>query len=177
MIHFYCFANDKLIIVSDLAIDKIKNQFGHRFEILTSVKDKESVPIILPRIIRSYPGYVVREKFKKVPFFSEESRKKISESKRNKPRDEATRAKISAALKGRSNFQGKKHSEETKKVMAERKLGNDHVKDRIWAHNPRGDDEVRVKELKDIPKGFSKGRDYYSTEPGFYHFKLRSSNR
>lgn len=171
MIHFYCFSNDKKIIASDLPVEKIKAKFGYRYEILTSIKDKTSVDITKTRLQKSYPQFIIEELYQKVKQpFSEETRRKISESKKGKPRDPETRAKISAGLKGRSNFQGKKHKIETKEVMREKKLGNQHVKDYVWVHDPKGDKEKRVKTRMDVPPGFSKGRDYYSTEPGLFYF-------
>lgn len=178
MYHFYCFNQEKIILVSDLPVDKIKKKYGIRYEILTSIKERDSIVIIKERLKRSYSQFEFIEAFTKAKHtLTDEQRQKISASKLGKPRDEATRAKISAGLKGRSNFQGKQHSPETRARMAEKKLGNDHAKDLHWAHDPRSDTEVRVKEIKDIPQGYSKGRDYYSTEPGLYHFKQFSINR
>lgn len=178
MYHFYCFNKDKTILISDLPVDMIRKKYGIRYEILTSIKDKDSIEVIKERLKRSYSQFEFIESFTKPKhIFTDEQRRKMSESKLGKPRDEKTRAKISAGLKGRSNFQGKRHSPETKARMAEKKLGNDHAKDLLWAHNPRGDQETRVKELKDIPPGFSKGRDYYSTEPGLYYFKEYVASR
>lgn len=171
MINFYCYIQDKKIIASDLPVDKIRSKFGHRYEILTTIKDKDAIDVTKSRILRSYPQFIIEEVWQKVKQpVSEETKRKISESKIGKPRDPETRAKISAGLKGRSNFQGKRHNDETKKAMAEKKLGNQHVKDYIWVHDPRGDKEKRVKTRMEIPVGFSEGRDYYSTEPGFYYF-------
>lgn len=178
MYFFYCFTLEKIILISDLPVEKIRNKYGYRYEILTSVKDKESIEIVIERMKRNYLQYTFSQIFKKPKVvLSQEVRNKISESKKGKPRDEETRAKISASCKGRSNFQGKSHTPETKARMAAKKLGNDHAKALHWAHDPRGDAEVRVKEIKDIPSGFSKGRDYYSTEPGLYHFKQFSISR
>jgi len=175
MYHFYNFFNDKKLIVSDLPLDKIKSKFGYKFERVTSVKDKESILLITGRLIRSFVGYSVEEHFQReIKPLTDEQRKKISISKLGKPRPPDVRARISASLKGRSNFQGKSHTSDTKERMAAAKLGNTHTRGTVWAHNPRSDEEVRVKELKDIPVGFSKGRDYYSTEAGLYHF---STNR
>ena len=172
MFHFYDFYSDKKLIISDLPQERVRKKFGFKYEILNSVKDKESIDIIASRILRSLPGYEIEKVFaagKKV--LSAEHRRILSETKKGKPRDEATRAKISATLKGRSSFQGKKHREESKRKIAESKYGNDHAKNRIWAFDPRGKKEVRVLSIRDIPVGFSKGRDYYSTEPGLYFFK------
>ena len=95
----------------------------------------------------------------------------MSEAKMGKPRDEATRQKISRGLKGRSNFQGKHHNYETKEIMAEKKIGNKHTKDTYWAHDPRSDKETRVKDMHRLPYGYQLGRDYYSTEAGLYYFR------
>lgn len=177
MIHFYLFSQEKKIVASDLPLEKIKQKFGIRFEILNSIKDKNFLEVIKVRVLRSYPDFSFVEALQREYIFSEETRKKLSLAKLGKPRDELTRKKISLASKGRSNFQGKRHSDETKQKMAEKKLGNSHTKDYHWAHDPRSDKETRVKERSDVPSGFSLGRDYYSTEPGLYHFKERIRSR
>lgn len=172
MLHFYSFPLDKKLLVSDLPLEKIKSKFGYKFEKITSVAEKESVAFILGRLLKNFPGYIVEEQYKKERrYLSAEAKEKISASKLGKPRSPEVRARISAALKGRSNFQGKSHTKVTKDRMAAAKLGNSHARGTIWAHNPRSDEEVRVRDLKEIPKGFSQGRDYYSTEPGLYYFK------
>lgn len=170
MIHFYCFHNNQQILISDLPVEKVRAKYGHKYEVVNSIKDRSYLDQIKERVARSYPKYIITEAYHKVNRHTEEARKKISESKIGKPRDEETRKKISDALKGRSNFQGKKHSEETKQQMRLKKLGNQHVKDYYWAHDPNGDREIRVKSREDIPEGFRQGRDYYSTESGLYYF-------
>lgn len=178
MIHFYCFISNKKLLISDLPVEKIKARYGFRYEIVNSIRDRSSLDAIKQRVLRSYPAYEIEEWFQKEKLtLTTEHREKISASKRGKPRDEETRKKISLALKGRSNFQGKQHSTETKSIMAQKKIGNQHTKESLWAHDPRGSKEVRVRNLKDIPVGFSKGRDYYSTEPGLYYFKEANRNQ
>jgi len=173
MYHFYNFFNDKKLIISDLPLEKIKIKFGYKFERVTSVKEKEAIFVVSSRLVRNFPGYTIEEHFQKKSItLTDEQRKKISESKIGKPRSPEVRARISAALKGRSNFQGKSHSKDTREKMAKAKLGNSHTLGTVWAHNPRSDEEVRVKSIKDIPEGFSKGRDYYSTEAGLYYFSI-----
>jgi hypothetical protein len=172
MIHFYCYFNNKNIIISDYPSKDVKAKFGHRFELVNSVKEKESVDIIKEKILKSYSNFVFIEFYKPAKrVLSAEARKKISDSKVGLKRDAATRAKISAGLKGRSNFQGKKHNEGTKAVMSDKKLGNNHVKDKVWAHDPRCEKEIRVKDRRSIPVGFVKGRDYYSIENFIYYGK------
>ena len=172
MHHFYCYADVKLIVVTDLPLDKVKKKYGHRYEIINSIKDVTHIDVITARVLRSYPGYTIEQLERKKPTpMSDETKKKISDAHKGVPRSEETKQKISQSLKGRSNFVGKSHSEETKEVMADKKLGNQHTKEYHWVYDPRGQREKRVKNRKDVPPGFSLGRDYYSTEAGLFHFK------
>lgn len=166
MIHFYCLHHNQKIIISNRKVKEVKAVFGYRYEVVNSVKDKESVDIIKQKLLRTYPNFLFVEFYEpeRTPI-TDAGRKKISDSKIGLKRDAATRAKISAALKGRSNFQGKKHKDESKKLIGSHQVGNENVKDRIWVHDPRGDSEKRVKTVKEAPVGFSRGRDYYSIEP------------
>ena len=173
MIHFYCFHNDRKIIASDLPIEKIKVKFGYRYEILTSVKDKESVGAVTERLRRNYPTFIIEEHFKKVHRHTEDAKRRIALARTGKKWDEETKKKISNTMKGKSNFEGKRHTEETKKQMAVMKLGNKHVRDTFWVHDPKSDAERRVRDKSEIPEGFQEGRDYYSTEPGLYYFVNR----
>lgn len=174
MFNFYLFNKEKRIVISDYPSDKVKGKFGFQYEILNSVKEKSALPFISERIKKQYPLYSIVEFFTRPRKpHTEETKRKMALAKIGKPRDEATKQKISIARKGKSNFEGKKHNEETKKIMAEKKLGNQHVKDLRWVHDPRGTEEKRVKDRTKVPVGFSLGRDYYSTEPGLYYFKKK----
>ena len=170
MIHFYCYAVTKTILISDQPVDKVRAKYGHRYELLNSVRDNSAVDVIKSRLQRSYGMYKFVEWYQSVRKpMSDETKRRMSEAKMGKPRDEATRQKISAGLKGRSNFQGKRHTSETKDIMAEKKLGNDHTKDSYWAYDPKADKETRVKDRNKLPPGFQLGRDYDSIEVGLYH--------
>lgn len=172
MINFFCFYNTKTILCSDLPIEKIKAKFGHKYEILTSVKTKDSVDIIVERLKRNYSSFTFTFMYVKTRRpFSEESKRKMSLAKMGKPRDEETKRKISIARKGKGNFAGKNHREESKDLIRQAKYGNDSAKDLVWVHNPRTSKEKRVKTKNDAPPGFRVGRDYYSTEAGLIHFK------
>lgn len=174
MINFYLFHTDKKIVVSDYPVERVKKKYGYKFEILNSIKDLTAQDLVIERIKRQYPLFSVAF-YKKRPStkLSEEVKKKISLSKIGKPRDEATRKKISATMKGKSNFHGKKHRQESKEKIAAKFYGNKNVAGTHWVHDPRGDTEKRVRDRTNIPKGFSLGRDYYSTEAGVYHFRKK----
>lgn len=176
MIHFYCFHNNKKIIISDLSVNSIRQTYGYRYELVNSVKDKDSVDILKAKLLKFYPNFVFVEHFKHKINFTEEVRKKIRDSKIGGKHSEETKRKISAARKGKGNFVGKNHSSESKKLIAEAKLGNDHAKDLQWFHDPRGEKEIRIKSYKEAPVGFSKGRDYYVMEQLIYAAKNRFNN-
>jgi len=172
MIHFYCYDVTKIILISDQPVDKVRIKYGYRYELLNSIRDKSAVDTVKTRLERSYSKYEFVEWYQYVRKpISDESKRKMSEAKMGKPRDEATRQKISAGLKGRSNFQGKRHTADTKDVMAGKKLGNQHTKDSYWAYDPRSEKETRVRNRNILPAGYQLGRDYYSTEAGLYCFR------
>lgn len=170
MIHFYCLSVTKTILISDQPVEKVRAKYGTRYELLNSVNDRSSVDVIKTRLARNYGNYSFVEWFKAVKsHMSDEVKQKISEARKGKPQSEATKLKISESCKGRSNFQGKKHTAETKNKMAEKKLGNQHVKDSYWAYDSKADKETRVKDRNSLPPGYSLGRDYDSIEVGLYH--------
>ena len=108
MIHFYLFHKQSLLLISDQPRDKIKAKYGSIFEIVNSVRDKESLNIVKPRVLRSYPKVTVKEEFYVRKVFSEEYKQKLRQSKLGKKRPDWVKEKISAKMRGKSNFQGKK---------------------------------------------------------------------
>ena len=165
MIHIYCYPSLKTIIVSDRPSDKVKAKFGHRYEILTSIRERDSVATVLPRVLRNYPGYQTIEWYAVVRKpISEEARARIIAAKIGKPRSAASNAKTAATMKGRSNFRGKKHKDETKDAIAAAMLGNDNSAGLIWCHDPVSGEEKRIADLTLLPAGWMVGREYYSIE-------------
>lgn len=175
----YCFFisyKQKKVFLTDLTQDRAKKKFGFDLELVNSVKDKDSLQTITPRVLRSYPGFELVEEYQKPKYvMTPEHKQALINSKLGKPRSEEVRQKISQTKKGKSNFEGKRHSYETRRVMAARKIGNQHNKNYVWAHNPTTDEEIMVKSRMDIPSGFSQGRDFLSVEPGLYEIRLRAS--
>ena len=86
---------------------------------------------------------------------SEESCKKMSESRKGKQHSEDTRLKISEALTGKPTWiKGKHHSEESRKKMSEANKGkNNWTKGTHWYNNG-----VKSIKAKTCPEGFVKGR-------------------
>lgn len=150
-------------------MDKARRNFGQEIELVNSIKDKEYLNVIKSRVARSYSGFEMVEQMQKAKYvMTPEHKQALLLSKLGKKRPEDVKKKISQTKKGKSNFQGKKHRYESKRLIGAHKIGNQYNKDLIWAHNPDTDEEIRVKDRKDIPKGFSEGRDYYSVEDGLY---------
>ena len=82
---------------------------------------------------------------------SEETRKKMSEAKKNM--SEETRRKIAEAHKGRQPMLGKHHSEEAKNKIAEAHKGNTNTKGMHWFNNSKIN-----KLCYECPPGFVPGR-------------------
>ena len=89
--------------------------------------------------------FMKRNEHRSLHKHSEETRKEMSESKKNMSAE--TKKKMREAHKG------KKHSAETKKKIAEAKKGNTNTKGRHWYNN--GEINIRAKEC---PDGFVLGR-------------------
>jgi hypothetical protein len=184
MISFYISSTAKQLIITDYTPEKVRKRFNYGVELVNSIKDKSSLDIVKSRMLRTYRGYEIVELFQKPKYvMSPEHKHALLISKLGKPRSEEVRRKISETKKKQpSNFKGKKHTYETKRLMSARKIGNQANADKIWAYNPDTDEEIMVNTRADIPPGFSEGRDYYSVEPGLYEMhennkRLRSSNR
>lgn len=173
MYGFYVNYSTKQLIISNLVQDRVRKKYGNKIELVNSVKDKESLALVKERVIRNFRGFEIVELLEKPKYImTPEHKQALINSKLGKPRSEEVKRKISQTKKGKvSNFKGKTHSYETKRVMAARKLGNKHAQDLIWIYNPDTDDEAKVRSRKDIPKGYSEGRDYYSVEPGLYEMQ------
>jgi hypothetical protein len=159
MIHFYLFQKNSIIVVSDHSKDKIKAKYGPIFEIVNSVKDKSSLEIVKQRVSKSYNRCSFIEDFYKEKVFTEESRERIRQSKLGKPRPDWVREKISSKMKGKSNFEGKRHREGSKRLTSDSMMGNENVKDKKWIYNPTLDVEKRVNNVLEAPEGFRTGRD------------------
>lgn len=174
MIHFYL-TNVNRIIASNFTQKEVQEKYKCKSEILTSVKEVESVPLIKTRLERQYPNYIFEEYYIKVRKKSPQKKSDRSYWKIGKPRSEETKRKISEKMKGKSNFEGKRHREGSKRAIGQKQIGNDHVKDTKWIHLDTVEtNEKRVRSLADVKAPYLIGRDYYSVEPGLYYFLERN---
>lgn len=166
MIRFVAVHNTREIFISNHTIDRLKLIVGNKFEILNTIADLVSIETIQTRLARSYPTYkfITKLKRKGVPR-SEETRRKIALSKIGKPRDPGTIARLQQLHKGKSIFEGRHHSEETKRKLSEVMTGKTTpYRNARWIYNPTTDREIKLKENATMPPGYRFGRDCYSIE-------------
>jgi hypothetical protein len=165
MLHIYCYYNIKRIIISDFPTASVKKRYGYGCEILNSFKEKSSYDLYRDKLSRQHSNYSIEEWFKPPkPVVTEEARKKMRDAKMGGRQSEETKRKISMTMKGKSNFQGKKHSRETKLLIGNAQVGNQNVRGTYWAYNPDTSKEIRSKTRHFLPKGYILGKDYDSIE-------------
>ena len=159
MIHVYSFNKDKLIVISDKDKDKITKKYGHKYEIINSFKDKQSILHYRLKLERQSPTFGIVEDYHVKKFHSEESKLKTSQTMTGKKRPDKVKAKISESRKGVGNFSGKKHSNLTKRRISHKMSGKKQVQGKKIIYNPSTDQERRVADIINLPAGFRKGRD------------------
>jgi len=164
MIRFFAFYNTKTLLITDFAVDKVKKRHGHKFEIITSIKDKSSLDQVKPRILRQFPTFHVKEQLSPTVIFTKEVREKLKRKKLGTKKEEVTKLKISQTMKGNGNFVGKRHKEDSKFKTSIKMRNNKNVVGTIWIYNPRTFKEMRIKKDEKIPEGFVRGRDPDSRE-------------
>lgn len=165
MIRFFAFYNTKTLLITNFAIDKVKKRYGHKFEIINSIKDRSSLDQVKPRVLRQFTAFQVIEQLGPSVTFTNEVREKLRRKKLGTKRDEATKAKISATLKGRSSFTGKKHLEKSKYQISVKTKGRKTCEGKIWIYNPRTFVERKINKGEKLPQGYMYGRDPDSVEP------------
>jgi len=159
MIHVYSFNKDKLIVISDKDKDKITKKYGHKYEIINSFKDKQSILHYRLKLERQSPTFGVVEDYYVKKVNSPDARLKMSLAKRGTKRPDKVKAKISASRKGVGNFAGKKHSTLSKRRISHKMLGKKQVEGKKLIYNPYTNTEKRVTNIINLPEGFRKGRD------------------
>ena len=152
MVNFYLFNKTRTIIISNHPVSKVRKKYGHSYEIINSIKDENSIDVIKSKTLRSYPDYNIINFFIRKFEFTDEARQKMSLAKLGKKRDEATKAKISDTMKGKSNFEGKKHRLESRQKTSSTKKGIcTHMK-HVWIYSPIYDIEKRIERKNDLPE-------------------------
>jgi len=159
MIHVYSFNRDKLIVISDKDRDKITKKYGHKYEIINSFKDKQSILPYRLKLERQSPTFGVVEDYYVKKVHSEESRLKMSRAHTGLKHSNEVKKKMSRSHAGKSNHTGKKHSKNTKDRISQKMLSKKQVLGKKIIYNPAIDKERRVVDIINLPAGFRKGRD------------------
>ena len=159
MIHVYSFNKDKLIVISDKDKDKITKKYGHKYEIINSFKDKQSILHYRLKLERQSPTFGIVEDYYVKKFHSEETKQRMSKSHLGLKHSDEVKKKMSRSHAGKSNHTGKKHSELTKSRISKKMAGKKQVQGKKIIYNPSTDKERRVADIINLPVGFRKGRD------------------
>lgn len=175
MIHIYSFASQKMLLFSDHTKEKINQKYGHKYEILNSIKDKNSLHFIKEKMQRQCPTFMIVEDYYVKKVVSEETKKKMRLSQLGKKKPDWVKNKISKSRAGKGNH-NKKHTLETKKRIASKRIDRgDIIGNKKYIYNPSTDQERRVADIINLPPGFRKGRDPEVIEMWQYG-SLRSRN-
>jgi len=159
MIHVYSFNKDKLIVISDKDKDKITKKYGHKYEIINSFKDKQSILYYRLKLERQSPTFGVVEDYYVKKYHSEETKQRMAKSHTGLKHSDEVKRKMSRSHAGKSNHTGKKHSKYTKDRISQKMSSKKQVLGKKIIYNPAIDKERRVADIINLPDGFRKGRD------------------
>ena len=175
MVNFYLFNKTRTIVISNHPVDRVKNKYGHSYEIINTIKDENSINIVKTRTLRSYPDYKFVNFLKTTWTLSEETKKRMSLAKMGRKWDEATKAKISNTMKGKSNFEGKRHRLESRQKTSSTMKGIcTHLK-HVWIYSPIFDKEKRIERKSDMPENYRLGRSQEVLE--YWLYTLSEGNK
>ena len=158
MIHIYLFSKEKLILISDKPKDKLHKKYGHKYEIMNSFKDKQSIHFFREKLTRQSPTFNIVEDYYVKKVHSAETRLKMSQARLGSKLPDKVKQKIAESRKGVGNFQGKKHSPLSKTRISHKMSGKKQVEGKKLIYNPSTDKEERVEDIINLPHGF-RGRD------------------
>ena len=159
MVRFIAFYNTKTLLITNFSVDKVKNRYGHKFEIINTIKDRSSIDQVKPRIIKQFPTFQIIEQLGPVVIFTDEVREKLRRKKLGTKKSNEVKLKISNSLKGRGNFLGKRHKEESKFKTSVKMRNNQNTKNKFWIYNPKTFEEKTIDKGTKIPVGFVVGRN------------------
>lgn len=170
------FLQNNSIIVAESTEKEFRQKYPGSYELVGSIAEYDNIEKVLSRLKKDYRVTNVINDFQTLrrfgwKYFTEELQSYLREAfrkaKLGKPRPLSSNQKTSRTMKGKSNFQGKRHTPMTKIMIASSRYGRNPVKDMRWFHEPYSGKEIRCSEL-DVPPGFVLGRspefkDYIKT--------------
>ncbi len=163
MYKVYLFNNQ--LILFDKSDKEFREKYGRNFEQVTIIKDHKNIDIVLEKLKKQYKLEVVKDTTKR-PWWgwynlSDEEQKEIikkrSLSLKEYVKTEEHRANLSLRARKYKHFKGKKHTEEFKARISQRKKGiSSPTKGMKWMYNPDTCHEMLGHELKE---GYYWGRN------------------
>ena len=155
------FLQQRKLIVVEFTEKEFRQKYPGSYELIQAIGDYHNLDKALERLQRDYKAVeVVRDFAEKKRwgwrYFTEAIRRKCIEARIGKPRPAESNAKVSATMKGKSNFEGKQHHPITKITIASKRFGKSTIAEgQKWCHHPETGQEFRKAKL---PPGFKWGR-------------------
>lgn len=152
----------KLIVV-ETTEKEFKQKYPGSYELIQSVAEYDNIVKVIERLQKDYKVIEVIKDYQEkkrwgLKYFSDVIKAKWLAARIGKPRPLASNAKASATMRGKSNFEGKRHKQLTKIMIASSRYGKPSLKKgQRWCHHPETGKELRCFE-REIPEGFKLGR-------------------
>lgn len=166
------FLQSRKLIVVETTEREFRQKYPGSYELIQAVADYDNLENVIVRLQKDYKAIEVIRDFATlkrwgVKYFTEAIRAKWLAAKFGKPRPEESNKKVSAKMKGKSNFEGRQHSKMSKIMIASKRYGKSTLSGQKWCHHPLSGKELRCFE-QDKPQGFVWGRspeirDYFAT--------------
>lgn len=165
MIRVFLF--QKQLVITKKNEKEFREVFGRGGEVLEIINDEKNIDDVIVKLERNYKFPVLIDgKFKKKlklgwKYMTEDQRTKtviaVKQYRTGRPWEPEVKEKIAASRAGVGNFEGKKHTTESRIMTSMSMKGNTNASGLKWAHDPMTGQEKRIKG-DTLPDGFTWGR-------------------
>lgn len=157
------FLQSRKLIVVECTEREFRQKYPGSYELIQSIAEYDNLEKVIPRLQKDYRAEDVVRDYQELKrwglkYFTEAIREKWLAARTGKPRPVESNAKVSAKMRGKSNFEGKRHNNMTKIIIASKRVGNSTLKEgQRWCHHPTTGKELRCLPTNK-PQGFEWGR-------------------
>lgn len=156
------FLQSRKLIVVETTEREFRQKYPGPYELIQAVAEYDNLEKVIERLQKDYkPQEVIRDYAEQKrwgwKYFTEEVRRKCIEARIGKPRPKESNAKVSARMRGKSNFEGRRHDPMAKIMIASKRYGNSTINGQRWCHHPESGKELRCFE-NDKPADYKWGR-------------------
>lgn len=158
---------NKQLVITKKNEKEFRDEFGRGGEVVEIINDEKNIEDVTAKLERIYKVPVVVDgKFKKKlkigwRYMTEEQRERtviaVKQYRTGRPWEQEVRDKISESRAGVGNFEGKKHTQESRIMTSMSMKGNTNATGLKWAHDPLTGEEKRIRDGM-LPNGFIWGR-------------------